>query len=364
MNDPRKGKPSASAVEQMYLCPGSRAAQANVQESNSDEDIKDSGIRIHAALAGDTEALLTLSSEEKTVYEDMTRKANDLVEKHGFDPTKFIAEKRLWFLDAFSGQPDRVYLKDGKALCLDWKAGFLPVTTASENPQLACLAVLVISTHGVAEVTVAIIPRLGAIKEAATYTLDSATSALKLIEAIIANAETPGAPRIAGEKQCRYCSAKLSCVEFKSFTSVVTTVPKTQLPALPASDLAMLIDRLPMVNDLVKAIKAEGKRRIAENDQEFTKLYELTDGRNDRTIINLETVFSRVSELGVKQGDFTKACGLPIGAVDKDGKGAGLKLLIHAATGLKGVALDRKTAEIIDGCVTVEKTAGSLKRKT
>lgn len=377
MDDPRQNLPSASGIERRYLCKGSANAEANlVEPADEANDVKDSGVQIHAALSGDTEALMALSSDDLAVYEDMSRKSYESAERHGFDPARFIAEERLWFPvkggstgkpPEFSGQPDRVYLQDGRGLVQDYKAGFLPVTTAKDNPQLATLAVLAIANYGIAEVTVEIIPRFGAIKESATYDLQSATGALEFIRFIIAESNKPDALRTPSNKACKYCLAArhIRCPEFQAYAATALAIQPETLPALPSDKLAAAIDRIPAALKLIDDLKAEGKRRLAAGDEEFSKLYELTKGRKTREITDLPELFKRVKALHSSITDeiFTAQCSIDLGTVDKDGAGRGLKWLVHIATDLKGALLDRKTDEVLAGIVEEGRTAGSLKPK-
>lgn len=361
MNDPRQGKPSASKIEMLYLCPGSDQAQAGLPPEE-DNDVSESGTRIHAALAGEFPAS-KLDSQEMATFEDMSRAARTLAIKLGYDPEKFVSEQRLWFGDEFSAQIDRRYPNGVRLLLLDFKSGFLPVTDAPENPQLATEAVVALHNLAVAHVEVAIIPRFGAVTETAVYDLIGATKALEFIRQIISDSKKPDAPRRAGAKQCKYCAAKTRCPEYLAFNAVVMSTPKAVLPTMPAEQLGALIDRIPAVMDLVKALKAEGKRRVKDGDEEFRKLFEISKGRNLKTIQNLPQLFQLLhAQIGVTDAEFTAACSLDIGDVDDEGVGKGLKGLIHARAGLKGKALNDFTEGVLKGFVKEFTTEGSLKR--
>lgn len=360
MSDPRKGLPSASSIERRFLCPGSANAERGLPVQSNDD--ADSGTRIHAALAGDVRELEKLSSDEHAVYERMREEAANLVERLGFDPNHYIAEQRLWFDEIFSGQPDRVYLKDGSALVIDFKTGHREVTDAARNPQLAVLGVLAVHTYGVARVTVAIVPRFGKVKEIAEYDLESATAALHFIQSIIVVSEDPEAKRVPGEDQCRYCLARLRCPEFQAHASTALALKKETLPDIPNEQLVQALDRIGMAKSLIKALEAEARRRIATGDEEFNKFYYISEGRTNREIVDLPTLYQRCKELNISDATFTGACSIPIGEV-KGEKITGIKGLVHTALKLKGTALDKKVDELLVGCVEESKTAGSLKRK-
>lgn len=345
----------------MSLCSGSQQAQRGLPDIIVADD-GESGTRVHDALADDPVAYSKLSSDELTVFEEMGGKARKMAERFEFNPEKFESHVRLWFDEEFSGEFDRMYRTETRALICDFKSGWLTVTDSAENPQLAALAILAIRNYHVAEVVVGIIPRMGKVPEPAVYNLESATAALEKIREIIARAEMPDAPRVAGDKQCKYCKARTSCPEFQAYASVALSVQKDLIPALPADRLALAIDRIPAANTLIAALKAEAKRRIAENDPEFIKLYGLSEGRNVREIVKLPDLFARVQPLGVTVDQFTAACSMNIGGVKK-GVAKGFVGLVHMATGLKGKSLDDKSETLLEGFVEVSKTQGSLERK-
>ncbi|HEX2880503.1 MAG TPA: DUF2800 domain-containing protein [Polyangiaceae bacterium] len=370
--DPRAGRPSASQIEQMFLCPGSWSAQRGLPELPPDNaNVRDSGIRIHAALAGDVRELETLSSDEMTTYEEMTRKTQELVEKHGYDQNNFIAESRMWFGSEFSGQPDRAYRALPRLLIIDYKAGFLPVTTASENPQLACLGVLGIHTYGAAEVTVAIIPRFGAIKECATYSLESAEAALVKIREIIEDAEKPEAPLRPGDKQCLYCRAKFRCGVRLNQLKTLAPVDSKLLPTLTGEQLVELLDIAPRIEKIITDIRAEAKRRLKSNED--VPGYYLKEGSPRDSITDLNTVFERLKTLGVTVEQFTSECGITKGEAKRVGKDpvknpeecSGLRGLIWKANPeFYGKKLEAKLDEILEGCTeTGEAPEPQLKRK-
>lgn len=361
MSDPRQGKRSASGIESLWLCPGKANAERGLAELEPD-DVQRSGVKIHDALAGKREPQ-SLDSDELSTFEHMRDEAARLAALHGFKPEKFHPERRLWFENEFSGEPDRVYIEGVRALCVDFKSGWLPVTKAAENPQLACLGVLTIHNYGVARVTVAIIPRFGRVKEVAEYDLTSAGLALGFIRQIIADAEKPDAPRKAGDKQCKYCRFSPRCPEYRQFAMAVVRAEGVELPTLPSSDLAKLIERIPAVLNLCERLTDEGKRRLAAGDEEFSKHYELTKGRSTRTITNIAELYNRCKAIGISDTDFTRQCDIPFGVAGENGVGFGLNQLVHNATKLNGKALKEKVKELLSGVIEEGRTAGSLKKR-
>jgi len=336
----RRNKPSASGLEYLALCPGKLHAEAGLPEIEN-KDAKD-GTAVHDALAG-IKLPSDLTSDQQTAYEDLRNKCGELVEELGYDHNRVIYEERLWFKEQFSGQCDRIYLRaDGlSALVVDFKSGWASddVTPANANAQLACLCVLAFQNFdAVEECYAAIIPRIGK-PTLVRYSREDSQAALQRIHEIIADAEKDNAPRVPGEKQCRYCRARFQCPERLATTHTLEPVARMQLPAIPSEALALYLDKLPTIKKVVADLEAEAKARLSRG--ESVPGYRLHQGNARERIVALPTICARAQENhSVTVEEFTAACSLT--------KKAAKELL--ARKGLKGKALDNALAEMIDGC--------------
>lgn len=151
MNDPRKGKPSASGVERLALCPGSWNLESKLPPEPESDDAA-AGTRIHDALAGSIDPK-TLGVDEFDTYSrilDMEKEAlaiwKSTLPEDG-DPI-VVREERLWMESEsgeplFSGQFDVCFMIGKEALLLDAKSGRGEVQSSEGNFQLMALASLI-----------------------------------------------------------------------------------------------------------------------------------------------------------------------------------------------------------------------------
>lgn len=369
MSDERNNRPSASAVEQMSLCPGSWMAQQNLPETPSDDSKQ--GDLIHAALAGDSTAFDKMTSDQLSIYDELTEKSARL-EQIVFPDGSFENgyEIRLWNLSReFSAKADRVSIKreHGTALIRDFKTGRNEVAESSGNLQLRTQAVCAAAELKCHTIYVAIV-QIGRRPTLCKYELVDLTRAELEILGIINEAEKDDAKRIPGEKQCRYCRARFQCPErLHSLSAVTPMLPVIQargLPALPAHDLAMYLDKLPAIKRICDDLTDEAKRRIQAGED--VPGYTLKHGKPREAITNLPTVHARFLETAFKHfneqnltleqraateaifiGRFTSACGLTK---------TNAKELITEATGKKGKEADRLLSDLISGCTAEGKT--------
>ncbi len=89
------------------------------------------------------------------------------------------------------------------------------------------------------------------------------------VRAAIARAEAPNAPRIPGDKQCRWCPGKATCPELAAKVSAETGALFDDLTAPAAPDAAVADDQLgqkmalvALVEGWCKAVRAEAERRL------------------------------------------------------------------------------------------------------
>lgn len=344
MTDERKSRPSASGIEQMQLCPGSwRAQQGLLDTPNADSE---SGDRIHAALAGDIDALNALSSDELSIYEVLSDKAAMIAESLGFPAdARRVVEERLWYYEpnsvVFSGKADRIYLHDREALIVDFKSGWNEVEEAAGNPQMAALAVL-LKAHSLGDslwkIHVGIIPA-NAKATIATYDAEALLKAELTILHIIAEADKENAQRIPGDKQCRYCRARNQCPERLAQKNALEPVQRLSLPALSPTDLAGYLGKLPAIKKIISDLESEAKARIERGED--VPGYALKAGSPREVIGNLPVIHARCEKLGINTEQFTDACSLTKTAA---------KEMIQRATGKKGKALDTELDSLISGC--------------
>ena len=356
LKDERNGKPSASSIERLALCPGSFHMCVGIKETTS--SAAERGNRIHAILAGDK--VENQTADEKSSAATCTELAENVIETTIGVPVgdcdEVWREHRLWSADLrFSGKPDLVVIEGMNALIVDYKTGGGAVASASENIQLRALAVLVLqnTSRKLDTITVCIIQPMAAQRiTVCSYSRADLVMETDEVYSIIAAAEDPNALRQAGEVQCRYCPARSRCPEANSEVSAIAVRSPISITALTADQLGERLDTCKVAEAVIDAIRDEASIRLSVG--EVVTGWRLKPGVERETIRDATTVMSRfLSE------DGTEAAFLTTVSV---GKGA-LKVKLGEATGLKGKQLDAKMDELLDGCVEVNVTKPSLARE-
>jgi hypothetical protein len=186
-----------------------------IEEERS--EIADRGTRIHSAIEtgkGDdlsaddfAEARLIVSHETEAITSWCLQIGADDVERT-------IREQRMWMKidgkQAFSGKPDAVHIVGKHGLVVDYKTGFKRVTDASENPQIAALAVLAAQEYGLETVRGVIIHSKFGVT-AADFEISDINYWTQTIRMMLRNAQDESLEPVAGEKQCAYCRAFAMC---------------------------------------------------------------------------------------------------------------------------------------------------------
>lgn len=325
MTDERRNLPSASGIERVFLCPGSWAIEQTCDPEPSTAD-SERGDRVHAYLGAPTnENWNALDDEEKDIATNCETLARKTVERFlGLDPEPQVStEKRIWLFDEslnhiFSGQADRIHVRDDRGLVLDFKTGRDEVTEAAGNWQLRALAVLASEAYGLNEVTVAIIqPWVSPQVTSARYTQRDLITSSILLRAGLQASKEEFAPRRPGEKQCRYCRAKSVCPEAQGAIAAVATL-NTQWAAILPSDKLKLYDLCDRADRVTESIRRNIKADLTANPDAIPGL-KLGAGSKQRKLkdgATVQDVFTRLSDkLDVQT--FLGACSLKVAEAEK-----------------------------------------------
>lgn len=210
--DVRKGRPSASGMQRLVLCPGSWLAEKGCPDVGS--EAAELGTRLHKHMELGT---TPEDAEEAEAVEWCRKMEVQLAERYvapmGAD--RVLREVRWWgHNEAFSGQADVVFVHEGCALVLDYKFGRVPVAAARDNMQLAALAYLALrNLPDVDVVFCGILQPLASRQEprVVRYHREMKGQLEVYFMQAVAEAEKLHARRVPGEVQCRYCKAKADC---------------------------------------------------------------------------------------------------------------------------------------------------------
>lgn len=354
MSDERKGAPSCSAFWRIHNCPGSHLASRGIQsESGPDAE---SGTLIHEALAGYSEpawgcAVDALTNDERETAERciaLRRRAlAGTVWEDAGKCSHVIAERRLWSMlgPLWSGKPDLVLIRCGRACVIDYKTGRGDVERAEGNMQLRGLAVLVAQNLGAESVRVMIIQPHGDPQvSACDYGPGDLVAAEKQIKEMLVEAAKPDALRRPGN-WCKYCPALPTC---PAALSVVVSVGRGNLQSVVTTEV---LDTCRVAKLVIEKCESAAKEYLAAGCD--IPGYRLKPGEVVKTIIDPSTVYSRAAAVGVSQAEF-------LGCVSV-GKGK-LEKAVKLATWTAGKGLAAQMDGILAGCVEERQNAPSLER--
>lgn len=363
VQDERQGRPSASGMQRLFLCPGSWQAE---KKCPVDEESKDAsmGTMLHACMEQGT----TPEDPEDAEAVAWCRETEDsLCEKYlGSADVNRYREVRLFERGdrLFSGKPDMVAVGSRKAFVVDYKFGRIPVEAAECNLQLSAVAVLVMDMFeegAVDEVFVCILQPYASRKEPAVcrYTRESVEQARAFFQTCIKLAQDEHAPLKPSEKACRYCRAQSSC---PAVSLALVNVTSGDLTAAweqwtpekrrEAYDLAKLAKKW--------AASVEGKVKADLRAEVEIPGLVLAPGKKAFTITDAAAAFQILNGLfpnGITAQAFTACCKVGITDLDK---------LVHAVR--KAADAGAKVAESKDwlrktlaGCAEVKVSDGSVK---
>lgn len=257
--DVRLGLPSASGLDKLWHCPGSRAAEKDLPELKA-EEVTEAGDRIHASFASGDDDDLEIS--EREINERAVNLEKFAVEKwkEDFRVVKVVKEvrdcERYWIRDhklnqIASALPDVVHIGECdsgtlSALCLNLKTGFKEQTPSERNWQCRTEILAVFEEHpGITTARAGIIAsRLYTKLDTTDYDARDFANIKRDIDFASWRSDQPDAPRNAGS-HCRWCKARGSKNCPESLTYAMVASQATEFSAINNSlDVAAVVGRL------------------------------------------------------------------------------------------------------------------------
>jgi len=241
-------------------------------------------------------------------------------------------ETRIQGEDGYSGQPDLVILWNDKrakrALVLDWKSGWLEQEASDRNLQLRAYAVLVFMKWKVDSVEVALLQR-NAPTVITKYDAQDLQRAREEIQVIIAKAMEEGAPRIPGEKQCRYCRAIGVCPEARALAPAIlnqvmpVNVPlgavdkktvQSLVPKLTGDQLSYIRERKAVVEWVLEAVDEQIRMRL-ELNPEAVPGWKLKEGNTRREVTDIMVAYDKLKD-HITAREFSDCCRVNLGSIE------------------------------------------------
>lgn len=318
-DDIRKGKPSASGMQRLVLCPGSWLAEKGYPEESS--EASEAGTRLHAHMEHGT---LPEDATEAEAVEWCRAQEVALAEKYlGWGSAadeKCLREQRWWFKDVFSGQADVVYVANGMALVLDYKFGRVPVAAARDNMQLAALALLALKMlPDVNVVFCGILQPFASRQEPGVvrYHREVNGQLECYFMQAVAKAEMAEARRVPGEVQCRYCKAKADCPACNMLLVQQTQVDVAAAwPDWAPEKKAEAVKLAGLAKKWAEAVERKAKADL-KNGLEIPGC-SLTAGKRSFKVNDAQGAFAVLArELGISGEEFAGCCSVKISELDK-----------------------------------------------
>ena len=318
VKDERMGRPSASGMRRIALCPGSWLAErAYLEETNEAAEM---GTRLHKHMELGT---TPEDAEEAEAVEWCRTQERLLVEKYvapmGAD--RVLREVRWWSAGgSFSGQGDVVYVHDGCALVIDYKFGRVPVPAASSNQQLAALADLAFENlEGIKVVFCAILQPFASRQEprVVRYMENVFPKLHEYLTGLVAEAETPGARLVPGEEQCRYCKARAACPACNTLVARETQVDvATAWPDWTPEKKAEAVRLAGLAKRWAEAVERKAKSDLKDGFP--IPGFSLGAGKQSFRISDAQGAFGQLNALiGLTGEEFASCCTVKISALDK-----------------------------------------------
>ena len=337
-NDEREGLPSASIIERLALCPGSRMLSKGLPEILSPEMKRyaESGDRVHLYCEAPDFIDLSEWPDELETAKRCIEIRDKLFDTVFLRPEGVVVskEKRMWLhgpsapslrdhKKLFSGKVDYAAHNDEAILVVDYKSGRGDQESASSNLQLRSLLVLKWVELGRKHpkgYTAIVQPLVSSKPEICEYNSHQLQEAETELRQILELSSKSHAPIVAGEKQCRFCPARLKCPAAAEVLQQIANEDITKLLGIDPKDMATLLDRCDTAETIIKAARSHAKAHLKMTPGCIPG-WTLTPNAPTRHIEDSEGAFNAMSRFGITSEIFLKQCvSVKIGGLEKAAK--------------------------------------------
>lgn len=324
-----------SNLARRKACPGSARLEALVPRTDDDEtEYSREGTLLHKHLANPEIDRSALTENQRELLEQAENLRNAAVQEimvnaglpENAVPFAVLKEVSVGFFPtrpwkeaaSLEGTPDEVryYRDEGVLAVLDAKFGFMDVTSADQNWQMACYACMAFDDHDpVREVYVAIFqPRASFGKRITTGMYEAAhlEGVRAEIVRIVEEAKKPDAPLHASPDACRNCRAKQLvngipfCEEYRRMVGGLAEVgPTQQVLALPHEQFEQVGAAIKLAMMLKDPWTKEALRRIEADEMPG---WSLKGNGMTSTLTDLKEAYTRfLASYGSRYEDATQA---------------------------------------------------------
>lgn len=326
--DERRGLPSASGAEKLYMCAGSFKAEQEAPDTEpTDEAIQ--GSEIAEALENDD--FTALDEEGRNIADKLKEMEAQALEAWRISnrlearAITTAREERLWVRGEDgktigSAKLDVFWIQDGHGLGIDDKSGYLKVTASHRNYQLRVQALALFDEYPVAKIRVGTAQyRFRGHLDICDYDLKALQMAKKEYEFAWWRAQQPHAPRQAGS-WCRYCKAKPYCREAAAYSLLPVPIAKpgmdiaAAVAQLTPQELAFLHEKKAIAEKVFEAVDT----RLRSLPREVLNEVGLDLGKpgSSREITDIKKLWNLLYAQGVTQDEFISLCKAAIGKVE------------------------------------------------
>lgn len=312
--DVRRGKPSASGLERIALCPGSWKLESLCAEETK-SDAAAMGTRLHAHLENGT----TPDDAEEAEAVAWCRETELKIVRHLFPAGARVMREIRWWSQAgdFSGQGDAVYTDGVTALVLDYKFGRGDVTEPARNWQLKGLAVLAFEQLGVQHVIVGILQPFvsRSLPTLRQYNRNDFVELRDSISSAIRATEAPKAPLHPGSKQCHYCKAAASCPALRLTVRDVVNYSLRDWQNFTPEVKRQAYDLAKLAEKWAESVMG----RVGRDLDAGREVSRLSRGKGIQKfeVTDIKRAFQVLIDSGVSADAFVSCCKLTLGDLDK-----------------------------------------------